>query len=253
MYNYTKPRRPIAAMYTSPGPCYGLPTLVGYPNHDPRSVHRKMPAYIFGLALPISNETIGPGPAKYWLGKMHKDGPFNPPAWTMAALLNDIKGFLTPAPGTYRPEDCMTITHPRAPEYSFGLRHRQVRADNVPAPNAYVLDSMLGRTVRSSKPMAPVYSMLARNQRFSFQWDWAQTPGPCAYTVPVNNIYLLRPPIYSLTSKHYLPVDRTQKPGPGAHENEKVWIHKRAAPIYSFGIRHSPYTTPIIVAVDDDY
>lgn len=41
MYDYTRPRGPIAAMYSSPGPCYGLPGLVGQREHDPRSVHFK--------------------------------------------------------------------------------------------------------------------------------------------------------------------------------------------------------------------
>jgi len=38
VYEYTKPRMPIAAMYASPGPCYGLPSLVGRTvcNGDPR-------------------------------------------------------------------------------------------------------------------------------------------------------------------------------------------------------------------------
>ena len=48
-YNYTKPRGPVAAMYSSPGPCYALPGLVGQPNHDPRSVHNKGPSYPFGI------------------------------------------------------------------------------------------------------------------------------------------------------------------------------------------------------------
>ena len=43
-YNYTKPRRPIAAMYTSPGPCYALPSLMGQTRHDPRSIHTKVHA-----------------------------------------------------------------------------------------------------------------------------------------------------------------------------------------------------------------
>lgn len=46
---YTRPRGPIAAMYNSPGPCYSLPTLVGQPNHDFRSVHVKKPAWVFGI------------------------------------------------------------------------------------------------------------------------------------------------------------------------------------------------------------
>lgn len=45
----TKPRGPIAAMYNSPGPCYALPTLVGQPGHDFRSVHNKKPAWVFGI------------------------------------------------------------------------------------------------------------------------------------------------------------------------------------------------------------
>ena len=45
----TKPRVPIAATYASPGPIYGLPTLVGRKKHDPRSVHACAPAHVFGL------------------------------------------------------------------------------------------------------------------------------------------------------------------------------------------------------------
>uniref|UniRef100_A0A8B9UQJ6 ODF3A protein n=1 Tax=Anas zonorhyncha TaxID=75864 RepID=A0A8B9UQJ6_9AVES len=44
-----RPRGPIAALYSSPGPKYGLPTNVGYRLHDP-SRHRA-PAYSFGARL----------------------------------------------------------------------------------------------------------------------------------------------------------------------------------------------------------
>ena len=37
----TRPRGPIAAMYASPGPAYGLPPLTGYNDHDARSGKRK--------------------------------------------------------------------------------------------------------------------------------------------------------------------------------------------------------------------
>ena len=131
MYNYTKPRCPISAMYASPGPYLQLPTLVGQVVHDPRSVHRLMPGYFFGLLCPIKYESVGPGP-KYFLGPMYKDGMYSPPSWTMASLLDDIFKSITPAPGAYRPEDCMAISHTSPPEYSFGLRHAQVRTDNVP-------------------------------------------------------------------------------------------------------------------------
>jgi hypothetical protein len=118
-------------MYTSPGPNLALPTLVGQENHDPRSVHRKMPAYHLGLLCPITSESLGPGPA-YWLGDMYKDGRYMPPMWTMGAHFADLFRSLTPAPGTYRPEDCLNATRQSPPAYSFGLRHPQVRKDNVP-------------------------------------------------------------------------------------------------------------------------
>lgn len=51
VYNYTIPRGPIAPMFSSPGPAYKLPGLVGQPGHDPRSVHEKKPAYPFGMCI----------------------------------------------------------------------------------------------------------------------------------------------------------------------------------------------------------
>lgn len=48
-YVPTQPRGPISAMYSTPGPAYGLPGLVGHDTHDPRSTQRKAPSYSFGL------------------------------------------------------------------------------------------------------------------------------------------------------------------------------------------------------------
>ena len=63
-FEYTRPRVPIAASYTGPGPCYGLPGLVGRQKHDPRSRHPRAPAYHFGSrpAQYADERSIGPGP-----------------------------------------------------------------------------------------------------------------------------------------------------------------------------------------------
>jgi len=45
--------------------------------------------------------------------------------------------------------------------------------------------------------------------------------------------------------------DSTQKPGPGAHYPERVYINKKSPPKFSMGIRHSDYTTPLIVEVTE--
>ena len=44
----------------------------------------------------------------------------------------------------------------------------------LPAPNAYSLDAMLGRTVRSSKRQAPQFSMTGRSKVGSFYEDHAK-------------------------------------------------------------------------------
>jgi len=62
VYWYTKPRGPVAAMFTGPGPSYGLPGLTGRSNHDPCSRFVKAPAYHFGSRSLGDEQTAGPGP-----------------------------------------------------------------------------------------------------------------------------------------------------------------------------------------------
>ena len=54
-----------------------------------------------------------------------------------------------------------------------------------------------------------------------------------------------------MTARNEMPGDSTQKPGPGKYSPERVWMHKRQAPGYSFGIRHSMYEAPLIVEVKE--
>lgn len=49
----------------------------------------------------------------------------------------------------------------------------------------------------------------------------------------------------------YSSADQTKKPGPGAHNPEKVYVTTKKAPSFSLGIRHSEYITPLIVDVPD--
>jgi len=62
VYEYTKPRGPVAAMFTGPGPSYGLPGLTGRSNHDPSSRFVKAPAHHFGSRSLSYERTDGPGP-----------------------------------------------------------------------------------------------------------------------------------------------------------------------------------------------
>ncbi|CAF1197399.1 unnamed protein product [Adineta steineri] len=137
------------------------------------------------------------------------------------------------------------------PAYTFGTRHKAYGLDHTPAPNAYGLPGMLGKTVQSVKKQAPIYSMTGRSKIGGFDEDLQRTPGPGTYTVTKPGIYKSEPPHYSMIARNEMPGDSTQKPGPGKYSPEKVWLHKQQAPGYSFGIRHSMYEAPLIVEVKD--
>jgi hypothetical protein len=247
VYNYTVPRAPIAAMYSSPGPCYGLPGLVGQNVHDPRSVHFKNPSYSFGTRHGKFRDDCSPGPAYFPDPKMYKDGKDGTPHYSLYSRQKDSTLFPVPGPGAYRPEKSGRSAQYSAPEYSFGSRHRHRRTDKTPAPNSYGLPSMLGTTVMSGKKQAPCYSMTGRSKTGSFHEDMQKTPGPGCYNTTEPSVNRHKSPMYSMTSRNNMPGDSTTKPGPGAHSPEKVRVNKREQPHFSFGIRHSQYTAPLIV------
>jgi len=97
------------------------------------------------------------------------------------------------------------------------------------------------------KKSAPCYSLTGRSKTGSFHEDLQKTPGPGTYNDAQIDIYMTKKPLYSMTSRNRLPGDGTRKPGPGAHSPEKVYVNRRQAPQFSFGIRHSQYTAPLIV------
>ncbi len=132
VYQYTKPRGPIAAMYSSPGPCYALPGLVGQNLHDPRSFHSKGPAYPFGVRHGKWKDECSPGPCYYPNPKIYRDGNDGTPHYSLYSRQKDGKMFKPPGPGAYSPETAGPGSRPMPPAYSFGTRHRSRSSDNVP-------------------------------------------------------------------------------------------------------------------------
>lgn len=132
VYNYTIPRGPVAAQFSSPGPIYGLPSLVGQTDHDPRSHHAKGPAYAFGVRHGKYRDDSGPGPAYYPNPKIHCNGYECAPHYSIAGRHREPSLYRVPGPGAYSPEKVGRHAKPNPPEYSFGLRHWQPRTDNTP-------------------------------------------------------------------------------------------------------------------------
>lgn len=251
VYQYCIPRGPIAAMYSSPGPCYPLPGLVGQQNHDPRSVHNRRPAYVFGIRHGKYKDDSSPGPRYYPNSKIYRDGQDGTPHYSLYSRPKDGTCFRTPGPGAYTPETAGEIAFHKYPQYSFGTRHKNRSQDNTPAPNSYSLPNMLGGTVQSRKRQAPCYTLTGRSKTGSFHEDLQKTPGPGTYNTTEPSINKERNPSYSMTSRNPMPGDNTKKPGPGAHCPERYWPHRRQVPCFSFGIRHSQYEAPLIIQCDD--
>ncbi|KAH8864766.1 Outer dense fiber protein 3-B [Schistosoma japonicum] len=248
VYNYTKPRGPIAAMYSSPGPCYSLPSLVGFPNHDPRSNHLRGAQWSFGVRHGKFNDDCSPGPCYYPDSKVLRDGKDGTPHYSLYSRQKESLIFSNPGPGAYTPENSDLSVFNKAPAYSLSSRNKEFKVDDVPGPNRYNIDPMLGKTVRSQKQSAPAYSLSSRTKLFGA----AETPGAGAYNVTDLNLYHEAAPKYSVTGRNQLPTDTTRKPGPWAYYPERVNVNSKSAPQYSFGIRHSQYKGEFITDADLD-
>ena len=129
----TVPKGPIAAMYSSPGPCYQLPTLVGQQGHDSRSTHQRAPSYQFGIRHGARTDNCSPGP-KYNFSEfqVYRDGKDGTPHYSLYSRPRDSTTFKTPGPGTYSPETTTSAYFASAPIHSFGQRHKHRTTDLTP-------------------------------------------------------------------------------------------------------------------------
>lgn len=92
-----RPRGPIAALYSGPGPKYQLPPNTGYLLHDPS--RPRAPAFTFGMRLPARQTTCGPGPGHLVPPRMTTRGPDGAPAYSIQGRLRHSTPFRTPGPG----------------------------------------------------------------------------------------------------------------------------------------------------------
>lgn len=237
-YEPTRPRGPVAASFTGPGPTYHLPGLVGQKFHDPRSVHIMKPAHTFGHRVGSTQNDRSPGPSKYCPNaKLYRTGMDGTPKYSISGRHPSKSKHRTPGPGAYNLVG--SKGHPRH-AYTFGGRHGSRRCGRTPAPNTYKIPGGVGRTVQSGKRQAPMYSIGSRLVQIS---DKGKSPGPGTYGVTKSEVYNPRPPAYSIRARTGDVGDKSRNPGPAAYDPNKRARGSGA----SFGVRHSPYTTLLIV------
>lgn len=243
---------PIGAMFRGPGPGrYMLPTLCSHQGHDGRK--KRNPAYSFGNKhLHSLTNDCSPGPRYLQDSRVTKTGLDGNPKYSMLgnARFENLSKLKVPGPGQYSPEK-QSVPHERkAPSYSFGSRTKYAQKNVTPSPNSYSLPPLLGPKA-VGKRSAASYSLTGRSNIGGFAEDLQKTPGPGTYKVTQPDVMKSKKPVYSINGRNFMPGDSTQIPGPGQHSPEKVYMHKKEAPKFSFGTRHSDFTLPLIVDVSD--
>uniref|UniRef100_A0A8C3K225 Uncharacterized protein n=1 Tax=Calidris pygmaea TaxID=425635 RepID=A0A8C3K225_9CHAR len=103
-----RPRGPVLAQFTSPGPKYTILGTTGHLAHNPTKT--KAPAYSIpqGKLPPISS--CSPGPRYFVAGLVENQEPWSPPEGIFSLPLR------------------VTLIKPEAPASTFGLRHSLYKA-----------------------------------------------------------------------------------------------------------------------------
>ncbi|XP_069739025.1 ciliary microtubule associated protein 1A-like [Phaenicophaeus curvirostris] len=234
-----RPRGPIAALYTSPGPKYLLPSGLGFNLHDPS--RRRAPAYSFGLRPPGAREQLSPGPTYLVPPGITARGKAGSPAFSIHGRPRHLPPSSTPGPGRYSPERATHVVFRTAPACSLGARGRAGRSSQTPGPAAYQLPPVLGPRV-VTKTSAPNYSISGRSRVGAFYEDHSKSPGPCGYNPVAADVYKQRAPRFSILGRPLHPKNPSTKPAPNAYSPKQ----QRRPQGPTFGIRHSPYLAPPI-------
>ena len=136
-------------------------------------------------------------------------GKDDPKAPSLHIKPKEPKAFVTPAPGAYNPDGADKDVKLSAPKYAFGIKTKDGKPKEVPAPNAYTISKTKG---------APSYSLASRPKDAKKYI----TPSPGAYESADTNKYKAKAPSFSLSTRYNVPSDSSMKPGPGAYMPEKV-------------------------------
>ncbi|XP_075345477.1 ciliary microtubule associated protein 1A-like [Mycteria americana] len=213
-----RPRGPIMAQFTSPGPKYSIPGTTGYLDHNPTKT--KAPAYTFRGAKPPVADSCSPGPRYYVPPSITRNGKYVAPAQHICGLPK-IKTEITPGPSDYSTDKANKHLYKCAPAQSMAFRHKAVTTDQTPGPGTYTLPRLVGPNTAYTHA-SPCYSLKGKSKHRGFAEDLSKTPGPAAFPKVELDVYKKRAPMYTMGTKSRLAGDKTVKPGPADYCLGKV-------------------------------
>ncbi|NWJ08393.1 ODF3A protein, partial [Crypturellus undulatus] len=189
-----RPRGPVMAQFTGPGPKYSIPGTTGYLNHNPTK--RQAPAYSFSGARAPVPVGCSPGPCYYVQPSVTKTGKYVAPGCVMSGRPTGTVE-VTPGPGDYFLEKSKKHIYRCAPAHSMAFRHDIGCGDVTPGPGDYTIPRVLGPNTTYTTA-SPCYSMRWRTKFGLFEEDLCKTPGPAAYPKTELDVYKPRAPKYTM-------------------------------------------------------
>eukprot|EP00055_Hartaetosiga_balthica_P009980 m.41088 g.41088 ORF g.41088 m.41088 type:complete len:258 (+) comp6978_c0_seq2:87-860(+) len=235
----TRKRPMIAAKQRGPGPGrYALPSTFGSGKTD--QTKRGVPSFSFGSKIEEKKKLQTPGPS-YIDPAMSRYGRSSSKTSRINARPKVLKSFNTPGPGSYG-----HLPAKSGPSYSLGIRPPELKKSETPSPGSYDIR----KTVTSKQKSSLAYSLGGRLKVGGFSDNSIVSPAPGSYSASLCNKKLA--PSFSMSGRTYMPDAGTETPGPGQHALQRVDVTKSKAPAFSMGVKHSEYTTALIIDVPED-
>ncbi|XP_040543447.1 outer dense fiber protein 3-like [Gallus gallus] len=238
-----RPRGLISAQFPSPGPQYSIPGTTGYVGHSPTKA--RAPAYTFRGTKPPAAGSCGPGPCYFVEPAITRNGKYVAPGAQLRGR-PATKTTVTPGPSDYRTEAANRHVFKCPPVQSMAFRREPLRTDHPPGPGTYTLPRLMGpNTVYTSA--SPCYSVRGRSQRGRFDEEPCQDSGSCG--APQSACGCLQDQGARVHDGSPTKSWRGQssEARAGRLQRRPGDADQAQAPASTFGIRHSLYTTPLIV------
>ncbi|XP_065603645.1 ciliary microtubule associated protein 1A-like [Cyrtonyx montezumae] len=220
-----------------------LQLYVGYVGHSPTKA--RAPVYSFiGFKLPAV-DSCGPGPCYFVEPAITRKGKYMAPGTHLQGRPR-TKTAITPGPSDYCIEAASRHVFKCPAVPSVASRREPIQTDRTPGPDTYTLPRLIGPNAAYTSA-SPCYSLTGRSQRGRFDEDLAKTLGPASFPRVAVDACRTRAPAYTMGARPKPGAANAAKPGPADYSvGRGVMLIKPQAPVCTFGIQHSIYTTPLI-------
>ncbi|KFZ47760.1 Outer dense fiber protein 3, partial [Antrostomus carolinensis] len=163
-----RPRGPIMAQFSNPGPKYSIPGATGYLDHHPSKA--KAPAYSLQGSKRSLAENCTPGPCYYIQASITRTGKYVAPAQPICGRPK-TKTEVTPGPSDYDTDNTNKLLYKRAPAPSLGTLTHSLPVP-LPGPGTYTLPRLVGPNTVYTRA-SPCYSLRGKSKSNGFSEDLA--------------------------------------------------------------------------------